>query len=148
MPENCELRHIGCRAGSNDIPVETFKVPIQVRRSSSAIVNPPDPQPVVDQEESLAVQSSDRQFAFVPRSDLAVEAIDGDLVILDKMQGQIHQLNGTASFIWSAIAAGNTLVTIARKLAEQFDVSQDTAATDIEMVVSKFASLNLLTPDH
>ncbi len=94
------------------------------------------------------MQEISRELAPVPRRDLAIEAIGADLVILDKIHGKIHQLNGTASIIWSAIAAGNPLGTIARMLAAQFDVSLDTARTDIEMVVSKFESLNLLATDR
>jgi Coenzyme PQQ synthesis protein D (PqqD) len=91
------------------------------------------------------MQDTDRDFAAVPRQDLVVEEIDGDLVILDKMREQIHQLNGTASIIWSAIASGQSSGKIAAKLVDLFDVSIETATNDIKIVIGRFESLHLLT---
>jgi hypothetical protein len=84
----------------------------------------------------------------VPREDLVVEEIDGDLVILDKMREQIHQLNGTASIIWSAIASGQSWGTIATTLVEEFEVPLDTATNDIKVVIDRFESLHLLTTNR
>jgi hypothetical protein len=81
------------------------------------------------------------------RDDLTIESIDDDLVVLDKMHGQIHQFNLTASVIWHAIAAGQDSHTIAASLVEQFGVSIETALSDLEMVVGQFASLNLLVDE-
>jgi hypothetical protein len=94
------------------------------------------------------MRAVNEEFASKPRSDLAVEFIDKDLVVLDKLHGQIHQFNETASFIWSAIADGDSLSTIASNLVERFDVSPGTAKADIETVVLQFESLKLLQSEN
>jgi hypothetical protein len=33
------------------------------------------------------------------RTDLAIEEADGELIVLDKPAGKVHQLNASASFI-------------------------------------------------
>ena len=83
-----------------------------------------------------------------PRADLAIESIDDELVVLDKKHGKIHQLNETASLVWAAIAAGNSLGTIAASLVERYGVSSDTAAKDIDAVVRQFENLHMLEPEH
>jgi hypothetical protein len=91
---------------------------------------------------------SDRQFAPKPRKDLAVESIDDDLIVLDRKHGQIHQLNETARIVWEALAAGHSLHTIAGSMVKRFGVPQDTAAADIEKVVSQFETLKLLESER
>jgi hypothetical protein len=78
------------------------------------------------------------------RTDLTIESIDNDLVVLDKLHGQIHQFNFTASIIWHAIANGQDSHTIAANLVEKFGVPVETALSDVEKVIVQFASLNLL----
>ena len=94
------------------------------------------------------METSERDIAVKPRSDLAVEYIDDDLVVLDKKLGQIHQLNSTASLVWKGIAAGNSWRTIATSLVERFDVSTDTARTDVEKLVDQFRTLKLLESEQ
>jgi hypothetical protein len=94
------------------------------------------------------MEASERDIVAKPRSDLAVEYIDDDLVVLDKKLGQIHQLNSTASIVWKGIAAGNNWRTIATSLVERFDVSGDTAIVDVKKVVDQFRTLKLLESDQ
>ena len=85
-----------------------------------------------------------KEFSPKPRQDLTIETIDENLVVLDKMHGRIHQLNGTASRIWVGIADGRSLRTIAGDLAEEFDVTVDAVTSDIESVLGQFEALSLL----
>ena len=75
---------------------------------------------------------------------MTVELIDDNLVVLDKMHGQIHQLNATASLVWTAIAEGKSLYTIASELADRFEVTKEKVTSDVESVVGQFEALNLL----
>lgn len=90
------------------------------------------------------MESSERNFAAIPRADLAVEYIDEDLVVLDKKLGQIHQLNSTASIVWKGIAAGESWRTIEASLTDRFDVSPDTARLDVEKLIDQFRTLKLI----
>ena len=90
------------------------------------------------------MEGSERDTEARPRTDLAVECIDDDLIVLDKKNGQIHQLNSTACMVWKGIAAGSSWRTIAMSLVERFDVSTDTAKQDVEKLVDQFRTLKLL----
>jgi hypothetical protein len=44
----------------------------------------------------MALSHASRLRAAAPRADVLVREIDGDVVILDRTRGLVHQLNGTA----------------------------------------------------
>ena len=90
------------------------------------------------------MQESEEEFTVRPRVDLAVEHIDEDVVVLDKKNGQIHQLNHTASIVWKGIAAGYSKSTIVTNMVDLFDVSEDKADEDVKELFDQFKSLNLL----
>ena len=50
-----------------------------------------------------------------PRADLSTRIVEGEVVILDKRTGRIHQLNSTASFVWNRLDDRTTLAAIASK---------------------------------
>jgi hypothetical protein len=81
-----------------------------------------------------------------PRTDLSTRTIDGEVVILDKRNGQIHQLNSTASFVWSRLAAGTTLATIASEMVREFEVDIEIARADVDRVLADFVRLELVSP--
>jgi hypothetical protein len=88
-----------------------------------------------------ASQTADR---LRPRADLGIEQIDGDLLILDKQNQKIHQLNSTASFIWAGLDEGQETVGIAEHIVELFGVSPETALRDVNGALQQFCALNLL----
>lgn len=79
-----------------------------------------------------------------PRDDLGIERLEDELLILDKRSQKIHQLNTTASTIWSGISAGTETQSIVRDIAETYDVSPATAAQDVAVVVDELFALGLL----
>jgi hypothetical protein len=87
---------------------------------------------------------SDSGVSTSTRPDLVVEAVDDELIILDKERGQIHQLNATASIIWRAISAGKEKRAIALSLVNRFEVPMEIALSDIEIVVRQMESADLL----
>jgi len=78
------------------------------------------------------------------RASLSTQNIDGELVILDKDNGQIHQLNSVASFIWQRLEKQNGVEAIINQLIEAFDVDEATAKTDVDKAIQQFKSLNLI----
>jgi len=77
-------------------------------------------------------------------ADLSLCAVDGDVVILDRMRGYVHQLNATASHIWSACDGRHSVDEIAASLGASFtDPPQDLRDAVIR-TLSEFEKLGLL----
>ena len=79
-----------------------------------------------------------------PRPDVLVRETDGELVILDRRRGLVHQLNSTASFVWKRCTGDRSVRDIAAEVATTFDVSIDTARRDVGATVRQLAELSLL----
>ena len=80
----------------------------------------------------------------MPRSDLAVENSDGELIVLDKIAGEVHQLNRAASLIWQCLSEGLGADEIAVKFTTAFEVDLETAMADVQSTVAQFIDLGLL----
>jgi len=78
------------------------------------------------------------------QANLSTQKIDGELVILDKGNGQIHQLNSVASFIWQHIEDGLDISVITKQLVESFDIDELTAKTDLDKILQQFEELKLI----
>ena len=78
------------------------------------------------------------------RANLSAQEIDGELVILDKDNAQIHQLNPVASIIWQQIESGLDESAIAGQLTHLYEIDEMTAKTDLEKVLQQFKELKLL----
>ena len=79
-----------------------------------------------------------------PRPDLAIEIADGELIILDKAAGQVHQLNPSASFVWQCLNDGLGAEEIALQLSEAFGIEREIALVDVQAVVAEFEALALI----
>ncbi len=82
----------------------------------------------------------------VPRRSrsLHVRGIDGETVVLDHENNQMHTLNVTASFIFHAVDGQKTVAEIAREVAERFDVPLDVAERDTLSTIDRLAALKLI----
>jgi hypothetical protein len=78
------------------------------------------------------------------RSDLNVRMVDGETIVLDRSGGFVHQLNQTASYIWDCCDGTSTIAAMSTQLAEAFDVTLETAETDVVRVIDQLRQLNLL----
>jgi hypothetical protein len=79
-----------------------------------------------------------------PRPDLAMENADGELIVLDKAAGKVHQLNSSASFVWDCLSDGLAIDEIALKLSEAFDVEPKIALSDVQAALAQFEGLALV----
>jgi hypothetical protein len=70
--------------------------------------------------------------------------VDGELVLLDRAGGWVHQLNGTASFVWSRLDGSSSTEWIARQVVDAFEVDPATASRDVAAIVDQFRALGLL----
>lgn len=78
------------------------------------------------------------------RPDLPAHLVDGEMVVLDRKGGLIHQLNQTASYIWERLDGKTPISVIASMLAESFEVDLKTAEKDTAEAASQLQKLNLL----
>jgi len=77
-------------------------------------------------------------------ADLTMCTVEGDVVILDRSGGYVHQLNATASHVWSTCDGRHSVDDIAASLRASFaDVPQDLHETVIK-TLSEFERLGLL----
>lgn len=78
------------------------------------------------------------------RPDLLTCMVDGEVVIFDRAAGYVHQLNRTASHIWSACDRGQDVDEIAARLVAAFDGVPSTVVEDVVKTLADFERLGLL----
>jgi len=78
------------------------------------------------------------------RQDVTYRTIDGEAVILNRQEGHLHQLNPTATFIWNCCDGIFKIDEIADRLASAYEIDHSMARQDVEGIVTKLRSLNLL----
>lgn len=83
--------------------------------------------------------------AMKPRPDLTFEESDGELVVLDKDGGTVHQLNRSAALIWRGLSEGLDTDDIAEMLAGAFDIDEKTAIADVKTTIAQLSELRLLS---
>jgi hypothetical protein len=81
-----------------------------------------------------------------PRPDVSSRIVDGEVVVLDHENEKIHQLNATASFVWSRLDGTLGLSGIAKELTEHFEVTEQRALADVKRIVQEFEDLQLVMP--
>ena len=79
-----------------------------------------------------------------PNPLLAWREIDGAVVIISPEDSVVHELNPTASFIWKQLNGKRTPNEIAQQLADEFEVTRETALADTKELVESLAGLRLL----
>jgi hypothetical protein len=62
---------------------------------------------------------------------LIEQEVEGDIVVLDKAAGLIHQLNSTAGEIWRACDGKRSTDDIATLIAQQYDIEVNVAKADV-----------------
>lgn len=78
------------------------------------------------------------------REDVSARVIGGEIVVLDRDGGRVHQLNATASYIWGRCDGRLTEAEIAEDLAAAYGVEPAQAASDVTALVVQFRELGLL----
>jgi hypothetical protein len=78
------------------------------------------------------------------RPDLLTCTVDGEVVILDRAAGFVHQLNPTASHIWSACDGGQEVDEIAAGMATSFEGAPEAVLNDVIRTLADFERLGLL----
>jgi hypothetical protein len=81
------------------------------------------------------------------RKNLASRLVDGEMVVLDRHYGFVHQLNKTATFVWEQCDGKQTAAEIASQVSENFAVDEPTALNDVIQVLREFRKLELLNDE-
>ncbi|HSD96019.1 MAG TPA: PqqD family protein [Sulfuricaulis sp.] len=74
--------------------------------------------------------------------------IEGEIVILDREGGKVHQLNPVASCIWNSCDGSSSVDSIAERLVASFDVAPEKALRDVEALLQELQGLGLLHIGH
>lgn len=78
------------------------------------------------------------------RDDLAVVELDGEAVIYDERNGDLHRLNPTATVVFSLLDGSATLEELARDLAEAYSIHVQEVEGQLRTLVVQFAESHLL----
>jgi len=78
------------------------------------------------------------------KQGLIAQSVDGELLILNREQEKIHQLNLVASFIWNKLDGQITLEQLVTAITENYDVEQNAAKNDLESLLTELSDLNLI----
>jgi PqqD family protein of HPr-rel-A system len=79
-----------------------------------------------------------------PHPEVATTELDGEAVVYDPRNGQVHQLNPTAALVWSLCDGELAVVDMAETIAEAYGIPTEDAAADIDELLTKFSSAGLL----
>jgi hypothetical protein len=79
-------------------------------------------------------------------SNVAVQMVEDEALILDLNKDQIHQLNTTAAFVWNKCDGRTPIDKVTARLTEEFDIDSDTAKNDIEQILKQLCELELIEP--
>jgi hypothetical protein len=77
------------------------------------------------------------------RPGLNERTSEGEVLILDRINGRIHHLNSTASYVWKQ-CDGSSAKAIAEKLVQAFQIDLATAERDVIVVLTEMERMNLL----
>lgn len=78
------------------------------------------------------------------RDDLVLRQVEDETLVLDRAGERIHQLNATASFIWSRCDGNTSLQTVAAEMAGKYGISAEQAVVDIAQMLSQLEQLGLI----
>ena len=79
------------------------------------------------------------------RQDLTERASEGETLILDRINGKIHHLNSTASYVW-ARCERSSAKTIAAELTQAYQIDPGSAEKDVMVLLGEMRTMNLLEP--
>lgn len=84
----------------------------------------------------------DAVLAHSPR--LSWRVLAGEVVILHPEAGTLHRLNDTGTVVWGHLDGRRDLGTIASVLSDEFDVSPDTATTELTLLADELIDAGLV----
>jgi len=78
------------------------------------------------------------------RSDVTTREINGEILILDRQNEKLHQLNNTAGYVWMRCDGNSSITDIASSMANEYGIDLPRVSQDVETILSQLVDLNLL----
>lgn len=78
------------------------------------------------------------------RGDLTVVELDGEAVIYDEINGDLHRLNPTATLVFSFLDGSATLEDIAHDIADAYSMPVDEVTVQVRELAEQLAASHLL----
>lgn len=82
---------------------------------------------------------------FHRQENIASREVDGEIVLVNSRNMQVHQLNRTASFVWEKCDGVHTVADIIESLTSEFDVLPETAQQEVIGLIAQLQQLDLIT---
>jgi hypothetical protein len=83
-----------------------------------------------------------------PAPSVHTRLFDGELVILDLDRGEYLALDPIGSALWTGLEKGRTVDEVAEEIATDYDVSLETARSDLEELAREFLNRGLFIESH
>ena len=82
----------------------------------------------------------------LPRQNphVSVKDIDGQIIILDRPHGKLHELNTTASYVWRCCDGRATVSEIVAAIAREFDADPSTVERDVTGILQQLERVQLI----
>lgn len=81
------------------------------------------------------------------RTDVTTRDINGEILILDRKNEDVHQLNSSASYVWQNCDGQVSVRDIAVAMAKDFSIDFEVAEKDVNELIGKLRALGLLESD-
>jgi hypothetical protein len=78
------------------------------------------------------------------RDDLTVVELDGEAVIYDEINGDLHRLNPTATLVFSLLDGSATLEELAHDIADAYSMPVDEVIVQVRELAEQLAASHLL----
>ena len=78
------------------------------------------------------------------RDDLTVVELDGEAVIYDERNGDLHRLNPTATLVFSLLDGSSTIDELARDVSEAFSMPVAEIDEQLRTLLDQFGGSHLL----
>lgn len=81
------------------------------------------------------------------RSDVTVQHVGDESLVLDMKSGQIHQLNTTAAWILEQCDGERAIDSIIKEFAEIFSLDPEVAGNDVNAVIEQLNQAGVIVLD-
>jgi Coenzyme PQQ synthesis protein D (PqqD) len=82
------------------------------------------------------------------RSGLVIRIVDGEAVVLDRPNDQVHRLNSTATCVWTHCDGSRSVEDVAAIVATTFEADHARVLADTRTVIDQLAELGLLVENE
>lgn len=83
--------------------------------------------------------------SYEPAHDVTWRDVDGELVVLDLIQGKYYTFNPIGARMWRAIESDNeNLISVVDEIVEKYGVERQKVLEDIEKYLQKMISAKLI----